>query len=141
MWSFVTERLDRGAFGQILRYEGFFTLASRPNATDLWSQADSVARVEPTAARDTHVTEVQELGFIGTDLNRDALQAARDTLGIDDTCVHEHAVTEAEFRTPSVGQSVARWSVVRPRCGSARAASTLMRTRLAVTEASSGRIR
>ncbi|RVU23226.1 GTP-binding protein [Streptomyces antnestii] len=111
LWSFVTEQLDSGAFGQVLRSKGFFTLASRPHVTGLWSQAGSVARFEPSAARDTEGIEAQELVFIGTDLNRDALHAALgsclmapgespspvdpfpawDTYGIDDTCVHEHS--------------------------------------------------
>lgn len=53
LWTFVTEELDSGAYGQILRSKGFFTLASRPHVTGLWSQAGSVARFEPSAARDT----------------------------------------------------------------------------------------
>ncbi|NEE25255.1 GTP-binding protein, partial [Streptomyces sp. SID7982] len=44
LWTFVTETLDSGAFGQILRSKGFFTLSSRPHVTGLWSQAGSVAR-------------------------------------------------------------------------------------------------
>ncbi|MGX1673470.1 GTP-binding protein [Streptomyces sp. NPDC055400] len=114
LWSFVTEQLDSGAFGQVLRSKGFFTLASRPHVTGLWSQAGSVARFEPSAARGTDGidgTGSQELVFIGTDLNRDALHAALnaclmepgespppvdpfpawDTYGIDDTCVHERS--------------------------------------------------
>ncbi|WP_438295876.1 GTP-binding protein [Streptomyces sp. HUAS TT7] len=110
LWTFVTEELDTGTYGQILRSKGFFTLASRPHVTGLWSQAGSVARFEPSTARDTESPEAQELVFIGTDLNADALQAALadclmadgesvptvdpfpawDTCGIDDTCEHEH---------------------------------------------------
>jgi G3E family GTPase len=115
LWTFVTEGLDSGAYGQVLRSKGFFTLASRPQVTGLWSQAGSVARFEPSAARDTDAPYAQELVLIGTRLDAGALQAALadclmaageplppadpfpswDTYGIDDTCDHEHA---AELR-------------------------------------------
>ncbi|MFJ8787400.1 GTP-binding protein [Streptomyces sp. NPDC102476] len=116
LWTFVTKELDSGAYGQVLRSKGFFTLASRPRVTGLWSQAGSVARFEPSAARDTDSpdgtdgTDGQELVFIGTHLDAEALHAALteclmahgerlppvdpfpawDTYGIDDTCEHEH---------------------------------------------------
>ncbi|MGW4728652.1 GTP-binding protein [Streptomyces shenzhenensis] len=110
LWTFVTRELDSGTYGQVLRSKGFFTLASRPQVTGLWSQAGSVARFEPSAARDTDSPEVQELVFIGTHLHADALRMALtdclmadgellppldpfpawDTYGIDDTCEHEH---------------------------------------------------
>ncbi|MEU7097223.1 GTP-binding protein [Streptomyces longwoodensis] len=110
LWTFVTKELDSGVYGQILRSKGFFTLAGRPQVTGLWSQAGSVARFEPSAARDTDSPAGQELVFIGTDLHADALHAALtaclmadgervppvdpfpvwDTYGIDDTCEHEH---------------------------------------------------
>ncbi|MFC8520334.1 GTP-binding protein [Streptomyces sp. NPDC057257] len=109
LWTFVTEELDSGAYGHILRSKGFFTLASRPHVTGLWSQTGSVARFEPSAARDTDSPHAQELVFIGTDLDADALHAtltdclladgeslppidpfpAWETYGIDDTCEHE----------------------------------------------------
>ncbi|MFE3032406.1 GTP-binding protein [Streptomyces canus] len=113
LWTFVTQELDNGAYGQILRSKGFFTLASRPRVTGLWSQAGSVARFEPSAARDTdspYGPDGQELVFIGTQLDAEALHAtltaclvtdgeslpsidpfpAWDTYGIDDACEHEH---------------------------------------------------
>ena len=109
LWTFVTEGLDSGAFGQVLRSKGFFWLANRPNVTGLWSQAGSVARFEPSGARDTDSTQGQELVFIGTGLRTEVLQAAMtgclmkegedppaidpfpawDTYGIDDACEHE----------------------------------------------------
>lgn len=109
LWTFVTERLDSGAYGKVLRSKGFFTLASRPRVTGLWSQAGSVARFEPSAARDGDAPYAQELVFIGTRLRAEALRAALadcllrdgedppaadpfpawDTYGIDDTCDHE----------------------------------------------------
>ncbi|MBR8638920.1 GTP-binding protein [Streptomyces tuirus] len=111
LWRFVTEEMDSGAYGQVLRSKGFFTLANRPQVTGLWSQAGSVARFEPSAARDTDSPAGQELVFIGTDLHAEALHSALtdclladgeslpaddpfpawDTYGIDDTCDHEHA--------------------------------------------------
>ncbi|MDG9717195.1 GTP-binding protein [Streptomyces sp. DH24] len=118
LWSFVTEGLDGGTYGRILRSKGFFTLASRPRVTGLWSQAGSVARFEPSAARDSDAPYAQELVFIGTGLEAEALHAALtaclmapgeplpptdpfpawDTYGVDDTCEHEHA---AELSVPA----------------------------------------
>ena len=111
LWTFVTEELDSGAYGGILRSKGFFTLASRPHVTGLWSQAGSVARFEPSTAREAESPDGQELVFIGTQLDTDALRAALtsclmadgeslppadpfpvwDTYGIDEACEHEHA--------------------------------------------------
>ncbi|MDH3034389.1 GTP-binding protein [Streptomyces sp. TRM75561] len=110
LWAFVTEALDSGAYGQVLRSKGFFTLASRPRVTGLWSQAGSVARFEPSSARDADSDFAQELVFIGTLLNAESLRAALtdclmregealpasdpfpawDTYGFDESCAHEH---------------------------------------------------
>ncbi|GGQ09895.1 GTP-binding protein [Streptomyces roseolilacinus] len=113
LWAFVTEGLDSGEFGQVLRSKGFFRLAGRPNVIGLWSQAGSVARFEPSGAHDETAAQGQELVFIGTALRAEALRAALgdclmsegeshpdadpfpawDTYGIDDTCEHEPQVT------------------------------------------------
>ncbi|MFC4034719.1 GTP-binding protein [Streptomyces polygonati] len=116
LWAFVTERLDSGEFGQILRSKGFFWLASRPGVTGLWSQAGAVARFEPSGARDADTLQGQELVFIGTWLKADALQKALraclltegdtgpyddvfpawDTFGIEDEHNHDHHHAEAQ---------------------------------------------
>ncbi|WP_019545493.1 GTP-binding protein [Streptomyces sulphureus] len=110
LWKFVTEQLDSGTFGQVLRSKGFFRLASRPRVTGLWSQAGAVARFEPSGAHESDSPQGQELVFIGTGLHASALHAALsgclmtssesvppvdpfpewDTYGIDDHCEHEH---------------------------------------------------
>ncbi|GAA2485699.1 zinc metallochaperone GTPase ZigA [Actinocorallia cavernae] len=109
LWRFVTEEMDSGSYGHILRSKGFFTLADRPGVTGLWSQAGSVARFEPSAVHEADSPAGQELVFIGTRLRPDALATALtgclladgegappddpfpawDTYGVDDTCPHE----------------------------------------------------
>ncbi|MEU3767307.1 GTP-binding protein [Amycolatopsis keratiniphila] len=69
LWDFVG-RLDTGEFGTVLRSKGFFSLASRPGVTGLWSQAGSVARFEPQGVEEA---PRQELVFIGVGLEKDAL--------------------------------------------------------------------
>ncbi|MFD5476456.1 GTP-binding protein [Streptomyces hawaiiensis] len=76
LWAFVTEALDSGAHGRVLRSKGFFTLAGREGVTGLWSQAGSVARFEPSGVRDTDAPHAQELVFIGVGLREASLRAA-----------------------------------------------------------------
>ncbi|MFE6199370.1 GTP-binding protein [Streptomyces sp. NPDC057838] len=76
LWTFVTEDLDGGAYGQVLRSKGFFTLAGRDGVTGLWSQAGAVARFEPSGIRDTDAPHAQELVFIGVGLREPGLRAA-----------------------------------------------------------------
>ncbi|MCZ2524892.1 GTP-binding protein [Streptomyces sp. HB2AG] len=110
LWEFVTEGLDSGAFGRVLRSKGFFRLAGRPRITGLWSQAGSVARFEPSGVDEPNTVQGQELVFIGIGLDAAALRAALDgclltdgeavprddpfpawdTYGMDDACEHEH---------------------------------------------------
>lgn len=115
LWTLVTDGLDSGRYGQVLRSKGFFWLSTRPNVTGLWSQAGSIARFEPSGARDAGTTQGQELVFIGTalctELLHEALSACLmsegetrpaadpfpewDTYGIGDACEHEHPDTVA----------------------------------------------
>ncbi len=115
LWEFVSERLDAGDFGSVLRSKGFFWLASRPAVTGQWSQAGSVARFEPSGMRlsapgGTNLTALtrlsdatdltawadgteplqggQELVFIGTGLRRDELRDVLTQCLLDDI---EHA--------------------------------------------------
>ncbi|MFH9420098.1 GTP-binding protein [Streptomyces sp. NPDC017529] len=107
LWEFVTEGMDSGAYGDILRSKGFFRLAGRPRVTGLWSQAGSVARFEPSGAHGA-TGDAQELVFIGVGLRAAALREALenclvtdaeapgtdpfpawDTYGVDDSCEHE----------------------------------------------------
>ncbi|WP_320781496.1 GTP-binding protein [Streptomyces sp. CRN 30] len=79
LWEFVTDDtggMGSGRHGRILRSKGFFTLAGRGGVTGLWSQAGSVARFEPSGARDADAPHAQELVFIGVGLRGDGLRAA-----------------------------------------------------------------
>ncbi|MBT2413601.1 GTP-binding protein [Streptomyces sp. ISL-12] len=76
LWEFVTEGLDSGAYGRVLRSKGFFSLAGREGVTGLWSQAGSVARFEPSGTRDAELPDAQELVFIGVGLRAEALRSA-----------------------------------------------------------------
>ncbi|MFF5967750.1 GTP-binding protein [Streptomyces collinus] len=71
----MTEKPGSSAYRQALRSKGFFTLASRPWVTGLWPQAGSVARFEPSSARDTASSHAQELVFIGTQMDAELLRA------------------------------------------------------------------
>ncbi|MBZ4020431.1 GTP-binding protein [Streptomyces purpurogeneiscleroticus] len=94
LWDLITGPLDAGTYGNVLRSKGFFTLATRPDVTGLWSQAGAVARFEPSGvhdhghdhehghsaaehgADDRPAVQGQELVFIGTGLRADALREA-----------------------------------------------------------------
>jgi G3E family GTPase len=87
LWDLVSNRLDTGEFGAVLRSKGFFWLATRPAITGLWSQAGSVARFEPHGMRSAGPGQSaggQELVFIGTSLRKDELSAALARCLLDD---------------------------------------------------------
>ncbi|GAA0393072.1 GTP-binding protein [Streptomyces luteireticuli] len=116
LWTFVTEELDSGAYGQVLRSKGLFRLAGRDRVTGLWSQAGAVARFEPAGVQE-HDGQGQELVFIGTELRPEALHRALsaclvrpdesgtswadpfpvwDVHGLDDAaCEHDHGLEAA----------------------------------------------
>ncbi|MFF3246742.1 GTP-binding protein [Streptomyces sp. NPDC002870] len=87
LWEFVTEGLDSGAYGEVLRSKGFFSLAGRELVTGLWSQAGAVARFEPSGMHAAESGQSQELVFIGTGLRAEALRGALDSClaGADET--------------------------------------------------------
>jgi G3E family GTPase len=76
LWTFVTERLDSGEFGTVLRSKGFFSLSTRPGTLGLWSQAGSVARFEPQGVAPE---PRQELVFIGVGLAHALLTEALES--------------------------------------------------------------
>lgn len=106
----MTETPGSGAYRQVLRSKGFFTLAGRPWVTGLWPQAGPVARFEPSSARDTASPYAQELAFTGTQMDAELLRAdlngclmqegvalpasdpfpAWDTYSSCESCAHEH---------------------------------------------------
>jgi G3E family GTPase len=96
LWDFVTGSLGSGRLGSVLRSKGFFTLASRPGVTGLWSQAGSVARFEPHGVGEP---ARQELVLIGTGLDSAGLLAALHG------CLHEPAEPVGEDPFPD-------WDVV-----------------------------
>ena len=119
LWSLVSERLDSGEFGTLLRSKGFFWLATRHRVTGMWSQAGPVARFEPSGAwnpadgpllglpddEDAEAVEPrQELVFIGTGLRGDALTGALRACLLTD---EELAGTWADLADPFPGWDVA----------------------------------
>ncbi|WP_219106335.1 GTP-binding protein [Austwickia sp. TVS 96-490-7B] len=82
LMDLLVHDLDDGPYGRIVRSKGFFTLASRPDVTGLWSQAGGSARFDPAGARDTTyddhdgpaASHAEELVFIGINLDAPALR-------------------------------------------------------------------
>lgn len=92
--------LDDGPYGRVVRSKGFFTLASRPEVTGLWSQAGGSARFDPAGARDASYDDAtehaEELVFIGIGLDREALAARLQSCLLTDD---EMAAGPAEWRS------------------------------------------
>jgi len=78
LWDVVTQDLDSGTYGHVLRSKGFFALAGRDGVSGLWSQAGSVARFEPFGTRNDDMPYAQEVVFIGVGLRADSLRTALD---------------------------------------------------------------
>ncbi|WP_245706846.1 GTP-binding protein [Austwickia chelonae] len=74
LMSLLADDLDDGPYGRIVRSKGFFTLASRPRVTGLWSQAGGSARFDPAGVREEDGSDAEELVFIGIDLQASALR-------------------------------------------------------------------
>ncbi|CAM5720983.1 hypothetical protein SALBM135S_05848 [Streptomyces alboniger] len=74
--DFVTQDLDSGTYGCVLRSKGFFTLAGREGVTGRAVPGLLPARFEPSGTRDGDVPHAQEVVFIGVGLRADALRTA-----------------------------------------------------------------
>ncbi|THA76087.1 hypothetical protein E6R60_15205 [Streptomyces sp. A0642] len=61
-----------GTYGQALRSQGFFTLASRPRVTGLWCSPVRRLASSPSSARDPTSPYTQDLVLIGTPDGRGA---------------------------------------------------------------------
>ncbi|MFE0535401.1 hypothetical protein ACFW20_15355 [Streptomyces nigra] len=92
----VTETPGSGAYEQVLRSKGLFTLASRLWVTGLWPQAGSEARFEPSSARDTANPYLPRADLNGCLMQEGVPLPAPDpfpassTLGSCESCAHEH---------------------------------------------------
>lgn len=77
-----------GAFGAVLRSAGFCRLASRPEVVGNWDQVGQMISLEPLTRDEQGQSELlalgQDIGFIGIDLDADALTTALDKATLSD---------------------------------------------------------
>lgn len=77
-----------GAFGAVLRSAGFCRLASRPGVVGSWDQVGQMISLEPLTRDEQGQSELlalgQDIGFIGIDLDADALTTALDKATLSD---------------------------------------------------------
>lgn len=127
------ETLQAINWSGILRSKGFFWLASRPEVIGSWSQAGGASRLEPTGiwwaatARDDWPDSpeeraaieanwdpvwgdrMQQLVFIGIDLDQESLTAALNACLLDDQEMSQGPDAWAEYDDP-----FGPWEVVDP---------------------------
>lgn len=88
--ALLDERIERGAFGRLVRSTGFCRLATRPRATLQWDHvgrtiAFHLAAIDDGFRSDEEMLAVgQDLAFIGIDLDRVALVRALDEAALTD---------------------------------------------------------
>ena len=74
LWEFIHADWDG-----LLRAKGFFVLSTKPDFVGSWSVAGMTASVGPVAMRDRSEAPMQEMVFIGQDMDEAAIREALDS--------------------------------------------------------------